>query len=152
MDRRKEWDGTLAVLACLAVVMAALSLPSCGGGGGCSDNPAGPGCTPPTPPTTQPAAVTRVVTQGNGPLGGRTVGPVPFTTTASGTIGLEVNWTFTSNDVDIFLVRGGSPCSLESFNDRSCGFIATEESTSMKPEKLSIPGLAAGTYTLYVAN
>ena len=80
------------------------------------------------------------------------MGPVPFTTTASGTIGLEVNWTFTSNDVDIFLVRGGSPCSLESFNDRSCGFIATEESTSMKPEKLSIPGMAAGTYTLYVAN
>ena len=72
--------------------------------------------------------------------------------TASGTIGLEVNWTFTTNDVDIFLVRGSLPCTLQSFNDRSCGFIATEESTSMKPEKQSIPGLAAGTYTLYVAN
>ena len=78
--------------------------------------------------------------------------PLVFTTTASGTVGVEVNWTFATNDVDIFLVRGNDPCTVETFNDRSCGFIATEESPSMKPERLTVPNLAAGTYTLYVAN
>jgi hypothetical protein len=153
MKVRKEWGGELAVLACLAVVMAALTLPSCGGGGGsgggCGANPAGPGCTPAT--TTPPPPVTRVVTQGSDTLESETIGGVVFTTTATGTIGLEVNWTFASNDVDIYLARGNDPCTDDTFENRSC-FIASEESTSMKPEKLSVPNLAAGVYTLYVAN
>jgi hypothetical protein len=96
--------------------------------------------------------VTRVVSQGSGSLGADTVAPVVFTTTAAGTVGIEVDWTFATNDVDLFLTRGAEPCTLETFNNRTCGFITTAESTSTKPERLTAPGLAAGTYTLYVAN
>jgi hypothetical protein len=35
---------------------------------------------------------------------------------------------------------------------RTCAFVATEESPTLKPERLTVPNLAAGTYTLYVAN
>ncbi|PYQ40706.1 MAG: hypothetical protein DMF77_17785 [Acidobacteria bacterium] len=85
-------------------------------------------------------------------MGSKHVAPVVFTTTAAGSVGITVDWTFATNDVDIFLARGSEPCTLQTFNDRSCGFIATEESFSMKPEKLTIPSLAAGTYSLYIAN
>jgi hypothetical protein len=85
-------------------------------------------------------------------MGSKHVAPVVFTTTAAGSVAITVDWTFATNDVDIFLARGSEPCTLQTFNDRSCGFIATEESLSMKPEKLTIPSLAAGTYSLYIAN
>lgn len=153
MNARKQYGGGFAVLLCLAVVGAALVLPSCGsggGGGGCAANPAGPGCGP--SPSPSPTQVTRVVSQGSGSLPAHFIGPVVFTTTAAGAVGIEVNWTFTTNDVDIFVTRGSDPCTLATFNDRSCGFIATEESVTMKPEKLTVAGLAAGTYTLYIAN
>jgi hypothetical protein len=103
----------------------------------------------PTPP---PPPVTRVIAQGSGSLGAHTVAPVVFTTTAAGSVEATVDWTFASNDVDIFLTRGSAPCTLQTFNDRTCGFIATAETRSVKPEKLSAPSLAAGPYTLYVAN
>jgi hypothetical protein len=96
--------------------------------------------------------VTRIVSQGNDSLESGFLGGVVFTTTTSGTLGVEVNWTFATNDIDIFLARGNDPCTEDTFDDRSCGFIATEESPSLKPERLTVPNLAAGTYTLYVAN
>jgi hypothetical protein len=65
---------------------------------------------------------------------------------------VTVDWTFASNDIDIYLARGTEPCTLETFNNRTCGFIATEESTTLKPERLSVPNLAPGPYTLYIAN
>ena len=154
MNARKQYGGGFAVLPCLVVAAAALVLPSCGsgggGGGGCAANPAGPGCGP--SPSPSPTQVTRVVSQGSGSLPSKFFAPVVFTTTAAGTVGIEVNWTFATNNVNIYLARGADPCTLETFNNRTCGFLATEESTSMKPEKLSVPGLTAGTYTLYVAN
>jgi hypothetical protein len=152
MNLRKQYGGSLAVLACLLIAAAALVLPSCGSDKPCSSNPTGPGCVAsPTPPP-PPAQVTRVVSQGSDTLESETLGAVVFTTTTSGTVGVEVNWTFATNDVDIYLTRGHDPCTEETFNNRSCGFIATEESPSLKPERLTVPNLAAGTYTLYVAN
>jgi hypothetical protein len=144
MSARKQWGGGLAVVPCLVIATISVGLSGCGS----DKNP-----TTPTPtPTPSPAAVTRVVSQGNGPIGPRTVAPVVFITTAAGSVAATVDWTFATNDVDIFLARGSEPCTLQTFNDRSCGFIATEESVLMKPEKLTVPSLAAGTYTLYVAN
>jgi hypothetical protein len=155
MRARKQWRGVVTVVPCLAVAVTALLLPSCGGGGGsgggCSSNPAGPGCQA-SPSPTPPPSVTRVVSQGSYQLESKAAVAVVFTTTAAGTVGITVDWTFATNDVDIFLARGSEPCTVETLNARSCGIIATEESTSMKPEKLTVPGLAAGTYTLYVAN
>jgi hypothetical protein len=144
MNARKQWGGGLAVLPCLVVATIALGLSGCG-----SDKIGPP--PPPTPPP-PPAQVTRVVSQDHDSLESETFGPVVFNTTASGTIGVEVNWTFATNDVDIYLARGNNPCTEETFNNDTCTFIATEESASMKPERLSVPNLAAGTYTLYIAN
>ena len=96
--------------------------------------------------------MTTVISQGSSSLAASTVAPVTFTTTSAGTLDVTVDWTFASNDVDIFLARGSAPCSLATFNDRSCGFIATEESKTMKPERLRSANLAPGAYSLYVAN
>jgi hypothetical protein len=143
MNARKQYVGGFAVLPCLLIATIAVGL------SGCGDKIVTP--PTPTPPTTL-ASVTRVVSQGNAPMGSKFVAPVVFTTTTAGSVGITVDWTFATNDVDIFLARGSEPCTLQTFNDRSCGFIATEESVSMKPEKLTVASLAAGTYSLYIAN
>ena len=153
MNARKQYGGGFAVLLSLAVVAAAVVLPSCGGGDdgpNCTSNPAGPGCPP--PPTTLPATVTRIVSQGNDSLESKTLGFVVFNTTTTGTLGVEVNWTFATNDIDIALVRGNDPCDEEALINGTCNFIATEESPTMKPERLTVPNLPAGTYTLYIVN
>jgi hypothetical protein len=128
-----------------AAVLAAVGVSGCGGGG----VPGGPSSPVPTPP---PPPVTNVLSEGSSALGASTVAPVVFTTESAGTLEVIVDWTFAANDVDIFLARGSSPCTLETFNDRTCGFVATEESMTMKPERLRTTSLAAGTYSLYVAN
>jgi hypothetical protein len=132
------------LLPFLGIVGLTLSLTGCGG-----KSPT----TPSSPPATlAPAPVTTVVAQGSSSLNAETVAPVVFTTSTTGTLDMTVDWTFPSNDVDIFLARGSTPCTLATFNDRTCGFIATEESTTMKPAKLRAASLAPGTYSLYVAN
>ena len=142
----------MAALSCLVAGVMMLVLPGCGGseGGGCATNPAGPGCVASASPP--PQLVTNIVSQGNGPLGADTVAPVVFATAATGSLSATVDWTFASNDVDIYLTRGSHPCTLETFNNRTCGFIATAENVLTKPERFTVAGLAAGTYTLYVAN
>jgi hypothetical protein len=82
----------------------------------------------------------------------KTAVPDVFTTAKAGTVEVTVDWTFASNDIDVFVAKGNEPCTLASFNDRSCGFIGKAESTSAKPETVTIPNVAAGQYTLYVAN
>jgi hypothetical protein len=131
--------------ALVAAVLAFVVVSGCGGNG----TPGGPSSPPPTP---TPPPTTNVIMEGSSTLGASTVAPVVFTTVSAGTLELIVDWTFAANDVDIFLARGDSPCTLETFNDRSCGFVATEESFTMKPERLRTTSLAAGTYSLYVAN
>lgn len=120
-------------------------LSACGG-----DSPTSPSIQPtPTPP---PRPVTSVVAQGA--VGGLKpfflfVVP-PFTTTSSGTIDVTVDWTFSTDDVDIYLARGA--CSFDDFIGRRCSMVAFSESFTAKPEKLSVSGAAAGTYTLLIGN
>jgi len=129
-------------LMCVALWLGGLA--ACGG-----STPATPTSPPPTP---TPAPVTRLIHDDAFAVGSRSVVPDTFATTSAGTLEVTVDWTFASNDVDIFIARGSEPCTLETFNNRSCGIIASEESTTLKPEKLTIPNFAAGSYTLYVAN
>jgi hypothetical protein len=131
-------------LAAVCVALMLVGLSACGGG-----TP----LTGPSPsPTPAPAPVTTLVHDDSFAVGTKVAVPDTFTTTSTGTLDVTVDWTFASNDIDIFIARGTEPCTLQTFNDRTCGFIATEESTTMKPERLTIPNVAAGSYTLYVAN
>ena len=70
-----------------------------------------------------------------------------LTTTATGTIGVTVDWTLSTNNVDIYLTRGTDPCTVDQFNNRQCSLLGFSESTGAKPETLSVPNLAAGPYT-----
>jgi len=107
--------------------------------------------TPPPPPP-PPTPVTTVIGLGSHGVPSGFGLPVTFTTTATGTVGATVDWTFATSDIDIFLVRGTLPCSVEQFNNDQCPFLGFSVSTSAKPERLSVPNLAAGPYTLYIVN
>jgi hypothetical protein len=104
----------------------------------------------PAPPPPQP--VTNVLFSGSDAIPARFLLYYPFTTTATGTIGATVDWTFPSSDINVYLVRGTDPCSLEQFNNSRCTFLGSATSTNSKPETVSVPNLAAGAYTLYIAN
>jgi len=130
-----------AVILCV-VGSVALLLADCGG----SNSSTGPS------PTPAPTPVTNVIFSGGEAIASKFILYYPFTTTATGTIGVLVDWTFATNDVDIYLARGTVPCSLEQFNNRQCTWLGSAESTTAKPERLSVPNLAAGPYTLYIVN
>ena len=112
------------------------------------------GASTPTPtptPTPSPGA-TSVIREASTSLASRTRRTVTFTTTATGTIGATIDWTFASNDVDIYLSQGTNLCSIDQFNDDECQFLGSTTSASTKPETLSVPNLTAGPYTLYIVN
>ena len=75
---------------------------------------------------------------------------VPFTTGATGTITATVDWTFSNDNVEIYLVRG--TCTIEQFNNQTCPFVAFSESVSQKPEVARGSSQAAGSFTLYIGN
>lgn len=126
-------------------------LPGCGGGGGGS----------PTGPTTLPP-VTAVVAQGTfhltdaptAALGGQICDAfvlVPFTTTATGTLEVTVDWSHSTNNLDIGIERG--TCSTcDALLAGKCVDFAGSDSATAKPETLSISSVPAGTYTLGVGN
>jgi hypothetical protein len=91
-----------------------------------------------------------VVSQGSGSLPVRTLAIIPLITTLPGTLDVTVDWTFASNNVDVYLARGS--CSFEQFVATQCQVLSTSESATAKPEKLRVPGTTAGTYTLLVGN
>ena len=141
------------VILCV-VGSAALGAVGCGGG----DSATGPSPTPaptaaPAPaPSPAPAPVTNVIFSGGDVIPSKFIVYYPFTTTATGTIGVTVDWTLAANDLDLYLARGTNPCSLEQFNNRQCTFLGSATSTTSKPEQFSVPNLGAGPYTLYVGN
>lgn len=137
-------------------VTALVVLVACGGSNSSTAPSAAPSPTPapaPAPaPAPTPSPVTSVIAQGSGPLPSLTLAPATFATTATGAIGVTVDWTVATNNVDIYLTRGNEPCTVDQFNNRQCSFLGFSESTGAKPETLSVPNLAAGPYTLYVGN
>ena len=129
-------------LALAQAAALALLLGACG-----SDTPV----TPPTPPPpTPPPPVRTLLVEGNySGLKDRTLLAVPFDT-AAGTIEATVDWTFASDNVDIYLVRGS--CTLEQFQKGTCPFVVNSDGSISKPEKLTATSQAAGSYTLYIGN
>ena len=72
---------------------------------------------------------------------------VPFTTTASGTLDVTADWSSSTNDVDIAIVRGGCSC-----EQPDCDEVAKTDSAAAKPEKLTVSNLVAGRYTFLSVN
>lgn len=136
-------------LALAGALALALLLGGCGGDNvDCTRNPVAPGCVQTSPP---PPPVTRLIAERSfSGLGARVLGVVPFSTDATGTIDATVDWTFTTDNVDIYIVRGS--CTVDQFNNRTCPFVAFSESASAKPEKVSAPNQAPGSFTLYIGN
>lgn len=67
-----------------------------------------------------------------------------FTTTSTARLEVTVDWTFATNNIDVYVARGG-PCTVDQVNQKTCLFATFSESTSAKPERLTI-SLEAGTY------
>jgi hypothetical protein len=112
---------------------------------GCgSDSPV----TPSSPAPPPPAPV--VVAQGSGPLAPFTLAFVPFGTTQIGRLEISVDWTFARNDVDAYLTLAS--CTPQQFLALQCNLIAFSESTTAKPERLTLPNAAVGAYRLWILN
>lgn len=141
MSGRKLWDG-LALFTVLSVVVTVSVLQGCGS----SNTPTPiPSATPTPTPTVQ-----TVVSTGSGSIPVRILVPIPFTTTAAGRLDVTVDWTFATNDLDVYLARGA--CSFDQFVTNQCTLVTFSESRTAKPERLAFPGAAAGSYVLLVGN
>ena len=131
------------VVAIGAMVWTLLTFGGCGGSNSPTHVPA---------VTTPPAPVSTVLAEGSGTnLGANIVlGLDPFTTNANGTVDVTVDWTFVTNNVQIYLADG--QCSAEQFNSYDCVFAGRSESLTAKPERLQLTNLRAGTYSLLIYN
>ena len=120
-----------------------IALAACGGS---SNNPLSPVDPPPPPPPPPPT----IVRQGGGPLGADEGVQLSFTTAATGTLDVTVDWTLAANDVDVVLTRG--TCSFEQLFALQCNVVMVADSATTKPERLRLPGATAGAYTLMIIN
>ena len=123
----------------LASFVAVLS--GCGG-----TDPVRPSPPPPTPPP----PVTDVIREGSGSLGVLMLGSLAFDSPRPGTLELIVDWTYATNDVDVYLAKGS--CTFDQFVSMQCNMVAFSESSIAKPEKISAANTTPGTYTLLVGN
>jgi len=146
--RKQRPSRTGAWMAALAL---AAVLPSCGGGGG--------GTTPTTvPPAPQPVR-TQIQASSFTVLGVPAANALGFpmdvavaalTVSNTGTLEIVADWTFASSDIDIWFINGA--CTAAQAARRTCTVAAATTSVTAKPERLTITGVAAGSYTVGFAN
>jgi hypothetical protein len=149
MSSRKQRGGAVAVLPCLVVVLATVVLSGCSHSDNCT-NPAGPNC-PGSPPPPPPASVKTVITEASVPsLPVDYVAGRYFSTSATGTIDVTVDWTFAEDTVHVWLAKG--QCTFEEFEADTCQYATQSLVSRPKPRILSVPAATAGAYTLIIAN
>jgi hypothetical protein len=129
----------------VAALVLVTGLTACGGGGGGSTT--GPtSVTPPAPVRT----IIGNFTFSLGPLALSQPVEVTVSGSGTGTVDATAQWTFASNDVDLFLTdRSCGATSI--FNLGNCNILARADSFTNKPEVIT-RSLAAGVYRLYVYN
>ena len=125
----------------LATLVAVCLLPACGG-----DSGSGPTPVPTPAPTPAPP---QVVLAGNRALPAGSATGAAFNTDRTGTIEATVDYTFASSDIVVLIARGN--CTADLFLADQCVYAATSLS-GPKPRVVTVPGAAAGTYTLIVGN
>lgn len=138
--------------AWIAALALAVVLPACGGGGG--------GTTPTTVPPAAPQPTRTQIAGGSFTLVGvpeanqqgfnADVGTVPVSVSGAGTVEIVADWTFASNDVDIFWFAG--TCTSIQAVRGQCTILAAAQSPTQKPERLTITNVGAGTYSVGIAN
>jgi hypothetical protein len=74
----------------------------------------------------------------------------PFTLSVGGTIEITADWGSAANNIDIFLYLG--PCSSAQARAATCPVANRTTSATNKPERLSVIGVPAGTYSVGFAN
>ena len=137
-------------LALAQAVALALVLGGCGGDD-CSDHPTSPDCGPsPSPSPVQTVDDPVVIDAGEGGLPAFVALGRPLVTDKTGTFEVVVDWTFPTNDIDIFLARGD--CAFEQFVGGGCNYAATATSPNTKPERVRLLNQPAGRYTLIIPN
>ena len=68
-----------------------------------------------------------------------------------GDLDVTVDWTFPEDIIGVLVSKGS--CTIDQINASQCNFISSnQESATPKPRILTIKGVAAGTYQLYVGN
>lgn len=134
------WIGRGLLLA--PVLVSALVGPGCGGSGS-------------------------VTGSGNGSGGGSTrstvdergwaLAPLEFvavdiriTGTGNGTLDATVEWTFVSDDVDLYVTATG--CTPEMFGSDLCAFKAKADSSTTKPERVSFSVSSGDNYRFWIVN
>jgi hypothetical protein len=125
-----------------AGLVAILALAVGCGGGGSPTTPA----TPTPPPTPPPPSV---VLQSGYPIAAGYLYAEFFSTDRTGTIDATIDYTFTTNQIVVWIARGS--CTAELFMANQCNYTATSFAGS-KPRRVSVTAAAAGTYTLIVGN
>jgi hypothetical protein len=145
-------NGLPKALTVSAGLALALALGACDGdSGGCSSNPTAPECRPTqTPP---PPPVRNVISTGTCQDVGVDVLCFfpPFTTSQRGDLDVTADWTFPEDVIQILISNG--TCTLDQINASQCSMLSSSTtSNTPKPRILTVRGVAAGTYQVYVGN
>jgi len=128
------------VLGTVAALGMFVPLLGCGGGG-----------TTPTPvPTPVPAPVRTIVGQQNWTAGVLETPNFDVTLGAAGNMDATVQWTFASNDVDIYVTSTSCASGADLLANR-CTLLAKADGTTSKPERLSMQA-SAGVFRIWVVN
>jgi len=145
---RGEGRGIARIAGAALLAALTVGLPGCGGGGG--------GGTTSSTPVPQRRQIHTVNFTVEGIFDAQAVG-VPFdvarsefSTSATGTLEAQCDWTFASNDIDIAIYRGS--CTFDQFFAAQCSTLVESVSPTAKPERVSAPNAPAGFYTLMIAN
>jgi len=106
---------------------------------------------PPDPPSAAPLPPPTVASTGQRTLEAHFIGrPAPFTTAVTGTLEATVDWTFATNNIDVFIARGD--CTPQQFVDAQCNVAASATSNGVKPRRVTLTGAAPGVYSLLIGN
>jgi hypothetical protein len=89
------------------------------------------------------------VLQGNGQIPATTADVETFTTTATGRVDVNVDWTSPSTVVGLAVAQ--NPCTFDQLKANTCTLLLNSMSPP-KPLKASIQNVSPGTYVLFVGN
>jgi hypothetical protein len=129
-----------------SVLLVALVGPSCGGGG---SGGGGGGGNPVTGGSTSTQRLIREEGWALEPLDAVAL-DLTITGAGSGTLDATVEWTFASDDVDIYVTAAA--CTAEMLAGARCAYKTKADSATAKPERVSFSVSAGETHRFWIVN